>query len=82
MIAIEQQVQVPLSQQQAFHAFVDAFHSWWPRRYTWSGEGLMDIRIAPHAGGFCSEFGPHGFRCDWGQVLVWDPDEQLTFSWQ
>lgn len=76
------EVVVPIPQQQAFSLFAEAFGSWWPRGYTWSGEVLDAIGIEPRQGGRCTERGPHGFECDWGRVLVWRPPERLVLAWQ
>ncbi|NUT36748.1 MAG: ATPase [Hamadaea sp.] len=65
-----------------FRAFTADLGRWWPTEFTWSGEVLAEIGIEPRIGGMCYEIGPHGFRCDWGRVLAWDPPERLTFSWQ
>jgi uncharacterized protein YndB with AHSA1/START domain len=46
------------------------------------GVYLVDIGIEPGIGGMCYEVGPHGFRCDFGRVLAWEPGERLVFSWQ
>jgi uncharacterized protein YndB with AHSA1/START domain len=66
----------------AFDLFAAEMQTWWPREYTWSGPVLDRIGIEPKAGGFCFERGPHGFRCDWGRVQVWDPPRRLIFTWQ
>lgn len=79
---IELQVTVPLGIQQAFAAFIYQFDAWWPRQYTWSGDSLVEIRIGAHAGGLCSEFGPHGFRCDWGRVIELSPSHHVSLTWQ
>jgi uncharacterized protein YndB with AHSA1/START domain len=73
---------VEVSPERAFEVFVDRLASWWPREYTWSQGVLEDIAIEPHEGGMCFERGPHGFRCDWGRVLTWDPPHRLVIAWQ
>ncbi|HEX6686635.1 MAG TPA: SRPBCC family protein [Candidatus Limnocylindrales bacterium] len=80
-IALE--LDISASPERAFEAFTAELRNWWPAEYTWSGRAaLADIGIEPGAGGFCFEIGPHGFRCDWGRVLTWDPPRRLVFTWQ
>ena len=33
-------------------------------------------------GEWCYEQGQHGFRCDWGRILEWNPPHSLAFTWQ
>jgi uncharacterized protein YndB with AHSA1/START domain len=73
---------VPGPPERAFVAFAEGFPRWWPREYTWSQESLDRIAIEPRVGGRCFERGPHGFECDWGRVLAWEPPHRLVFSWQ
>ena len=73
---------VRLGPQEAFDVFTTGFGAWYPSAYTWSGELLEYIGIEAGEGGHCSELGPHGFRCDWGRVLVWEPPRRLVLSWQ
>lgn len=69
--------------ERAFTVFTDELGRWWPPEYTWSGpDALAGIGMERGAGGLCYEHGPHGFRCDWGRVLVWDPPRRLVFLWQ
>jgi uncharacterized protein YndB with AHSA1/START domain len=75
-------VSVPWAPAEAFRRFAGELGRWWPREYTWGGAALEAIGIEPRAGGLCSERGPHGFRCDWGRVLTWEPPERLVFTWQ
>lgn len=75
-------VTVAAPPERAFEAFTSGFGDWWPRAYTWSQDVLEAIGIEPGVGGVCFERGPHGLRCDWGRVLVWDPPARLAFTWQ
>jgi uncharacterized protein YndB with AHSA1/START domain len=75
-------VTVDVSGERAFEVFADNLASWWPPEYSWSQDVLEDIGIEPHEGGLCFERGPHGFRCDWGRVLDWDPPRRLVIAWQ
>jgi uncharacterized protein YndB with AHSA1/START domain len=75
-------VSVPVAPDRAFAAFAEQLGAWWPPEYTWSQRVLEEIGIEPGEGGMCFERGPHGFRCDWGRVLAWEPGERLVFTWQ
>jgi uncharacterized protein YndB with AHSA1/START domain len=76
------EVHVDLPRERAFELFTEELGAWWPPDYSWSGEVLEEIGIEPGAGGLCYERGPHGFRCDWGRVLAWEPPGRLTLAWQ
>lgn len=73
---------VPAPANRAFELFTDDLSTWWPAEYTWAQETLETIAIEPEEGGRCFERGPHGFECDWGRVLTWDPPRRLVFTWQ
>lgn len=76
-------VVVPLDAEAAFDLFTAGFATWWPPEFSWSGAAhLQDIGIEPEVDGFLYERGPHGFRLDWGRVLVWDRPDVLAFTWQ
>lgn len=79
---IRHSVTVPISAERAFDVFTAGIGAWWPHAYTWSGDVLERIGIEPREGGMCFEIGPHGFRCDWGRVLVWKPPQRIVFLWQ
>lgn len=79
---IRQRITVAAPAEDAFAAFADGIHAWWPREATWSGDGLERIGIEGHAGGFCFEVGPQGRRLDWGRVTTWDPPRRLAFTWE
>lgn len=73
-------VEVPV--ERAFALFTDGLAAWWPPEYTWAKDTLETIGIEPEEGGRCFERGPHGFTCDWGRVLTWEPPRRLAFTWQ
>ncbi|HEX8345851.1 MAG TPA: SRPBCC family protein, partial [Actinoplanes sp.] len=76
-------VLVEAAPEAAFDAFTTRVHEWWVREFTWSGRDLLDtIGIEPGPGGKAYEIGPHGFRLDWGRVLVWDPPRRVVLAWQ
>jgi uncharacterized protein YndB with AHSA1/START domain len=79
---VRHEVTVPVTVADAFDVFTAELVRWWPREFTWSQDGLVDIRIDPEQDGACYEIGPHGFRCDWGRVLQWDPPHRVVISWQ
>lgn len=66
----------------AFNLFVNHLADWWPPDYTWSRDVLATIAIEPRTSGRCYEVGPHGFALDWGRVLVYDPPQRISFTWQ
>jgi uncharacterized protein YndB with AHSA1/START domain len=80
--AVHAGVSVPVSAERAFERFAEGFGEWYPPEYTWSQAVLEKIAIEPREGGACYELGPHGFRCDWGRVIVWEPPHRLVFTWQ
>jgi uncharacterized protein YndB with AHSA1/START domain len=80
--AVRVAVMVPVSPERAFEQFTDEFARWYPPEYTWSQAVLETIAIEPREGGACFELGPHGFRCDWGRVIAWEPPSRLVFTWQ
>lgn len=79
---IQHTLTVPLPPSDAFALFTRRLAEWWPREYTWSQSVLEDIGIEARPDGLCYERGPHGFRCDWGRVLAWEPPGRLVLAWQ
>lgn len=77
-----QEISVPLPLSAAYDYFTVRFGDWWPRDYTFS-KGVLDrISFGRGVGDWCFERGPHGFRCDWGRILTWNPPRLLALTWQ
>ncbi len=79
--AIRHSLVVPRTPAAAFALFAE-LGRWWPREFTWGQDVLEEIGIQPRVGGLCFERGPHGFRCDWGRVLAWEPPRRIQLAWQ
>jgi uncharacterized protein YndB with AHSA1/START domain len=79
---IRRSVTVPAPPERAFSVFTGGIAAWWPPEYTWAQDVLDTIAIEPRDGGRCFERGPHGFECDFGRVLAWEPPRRLRFRWQ
>lgn len=75
-------IEVNSTRDDAFHRFIDELQHWWPRDYTFSRDVLAALGIEAKLGGFCFEIGPHGFRCDWGRVVDFEPPQRVAFLWQ
>ena len=81
-LIIEHVYTVAIPCQQAFDFFIKQFTKWWPKDYTWSGDSLEFIGIEPQVGGRCYERGPHGFECQFGRVILWNPPHEIRLIWQ
>jgi uncharacterized protein YndB with AHSA1/START domain len=73
---------INLPPEKSFRFFTERFGDWWPRDYTFSKNLLSGMYIGQAVGEWCYEQGPHGFRCDWGRILEWNPPNSLAFTWQ
>jgi uncharacterized protein YndB with AHSA1/START domain len=79
---IQRTITVQAPADRAFDMFVSGLTTWWPKEYTWAGEGLEMIVMEPRPDGRCFERGPNKFECDWGRVLVCDGPHHIVFTWQ
>lgn len=82
MQKLSKSIEVDLSNEQAFNAFINELTLWWPKAYTWSKDKLMEISINPIPGGHCTEMGPNDFHCDWGTVMEVTYGNHISLKWQ
>jgi uncharacterized protein YndB with AHSA1/START domain len=72
---------VPFSTAAAFEKFRHDITQWWPREFTWSGEGLEALYFEGRKHGMFWERGPEGFRIDMARVMRWVPPERMVLRW-
>lgn len=64
----------------AFAVFVDQAYA--DKDHHLRDADLERVVIEPRMGGRWYERSVDGGECDWGRVLVYDPPNQITLSWQ
>ena len=79
---VRRQVTVNASPERAFAVFVDQFDTWWPRSHHIARPDMERAVIEPRAGGRWYEIGVDGSRCDWGEVLAYDPPNHVALEWR
>lgn len=73
-------VQAP--QAVAWRVFTTQMGTWWPLAHYKIGRAkAVDAIIEPRVGGRWFERGDDGSTCNWGSVLVWEPNTKLVLSW-
>ena len=80
--SVRKVVNVQAPQQVAWRVFTEKMATWWPLAHYKIGKAnAVDAVIEPHVGGRWYERGEDGSTCDWGRVLVWEPQSRLVLSW-
>ncbi|MEX0279320.1 MAG: SRPBCC family protein [Ruegeria sp.] len=71
--------------QRAFDVFVNRIAKWWPLDghavSAAQGKPALAVVIEPRVGGAVYETMFNGTRSDWGEVLVFEENKRLAFSW-
>jgi uncharacterized protein YndB with AHSA1/START domain len=80
--AVRREITVQASPERAFAVFTEQVDTWWPRSHHVGAAEMAEAVIEPRAGGRWYERGVDGSRCDWGDVLAWEPPHRLLLSWQ
>lgn len=80
---VRKSIRVNASPTRAFDVFARNMIAWWNREYTINpGSPIADIVVEPRAGGRWFERGEDGSKCQWGNVLAWEPPRRLVLAWQ
>jgi len=80
-LIVRRTVVVAASQERAFTVFTEGMTSWWPASHHLGQVDLARVVVEPRAGGRWYERGVDGSECEWGRVLVWEPNGRVAFSW-
>jgi hypothetical protein len=72
---------VACSAEHAFTVWTSGIATWWPPDHTVSGDGDLVVVLQAGVGGRIYERTSDGVEHDWGEVQVWQPPTQLTYSW-
>ena len=64
----------------AFDAYANRMSQWWDPKYTADPETFEGVSIEPRLGGEVIETNRGHQRIPWGQVTVWEPGRQLSYT--
>lgn len=82
-IAVRKSVTVAAPIALAFEVFTARIESWWPMASHHIGDAdCAAVVIEPRPGGRWYERGVDGIECQWGEVLVWEPDRRVVLVWR
>ena len=73
---------VDVPQDVAFKVFTERFDRWWPASHSIGSSKLTSAVIEPRVGGRWYEIGEDGARCQWGDVLAWEPPSRVVLAWR
>jgi uncharacterized protein YndB with AHSA1/START domain len=80
--SVRKAVHVQAPQAVAWRVFTERMGSWWPlENYKIGKARAVDAIVEPRVGGRWYELGEDGSTCNWGSVLVWEPNSRLVLSW-
>lgn len=77
---IEHEIDVAVSRNRAWDAYVHGLEEWWHRSWTSFGTGLERIDVEPHEGGHIVEHSRDGSEREWGEVLEAEPGERFVHT--
>ena len=78
---VRKSVRVDAGAARAFDVFTAGLTRWWPRTHHIGVAAMTEAVIEPRVGGRWYERGEDGSTCDWGRVLVWEPNSRLVLTW-
>ena len=80
--SVRKVLKVQAAREVAWQVFTEQMGTWWPlAMYKIGKANAVDAIIEPRVGGRWYERGDDGSTCDWGRVLVWEPNSLIVLSW-
>lgn len=79
---IEHELDVAVSRERAWDAYVHGMTDWWPVGWTRFGTGVDRIDVEPHPGGRIVEHSRTGEEHVWGEVTEADPGERFAHTFR
>jgi len=79
---VRKELKVNLSAEAAFRLFTEGLNKWWPlATHSVGEENAERCFFEEHVGGRIYEVMKDGRQADWGEVLVWEPYDKVSFTW-
>jgi uncharacterized protein YndB with AHSA1/START domain len=72
---------VDCSPKHAFDVWTTRTSQWWPHGHSRSGDPDLTVAIEPRVGGRIFERTSSGTEHEWGEVLLWEPPNRLSYMW-
>lgn len=79
---IEHELDVAVSRERAWDAYVHGLEEWWHPGWTAFGTGSDRIEVEPHAGARIVEHSRDGAQHVWGEVMDAVPGERFSHTFQ
>jgi uncharacterized protein YndB with AHSA1/START domain len=73
--------QVACPPDRAFTLWTTRISTWWPSDHTVTGRNDLTVVLESGVGGRIFERTPDGDEHDWGEVIIWDPPDRLSYLW-
>jgi Activator of Hsp90 ATPase homolog 1-like protein len=81
ILSVHKSIEVRASVEQAFLAFTQQMHRWWPKDHHIGSQPFVQIVCEPRNTGRWYEVSADGSECQWGTVLLWEPPIRVRLSW-
>ena len=78
--SVQRSIVVDASIEHAFKVFTEDMGAWWDPSHHLIDD-FKEMTVEPRVGGRIIDHAHDGSTCAWARVLVYEPPERFTFSW-